>query len=195
MPPPATGAAVEVAAGVEVPVAVPAAVAGVVTAVLLTVMPVPALLVAAAAGAVVDVVAAAAGAVVDVAEPDVVLAEDFGAVVVVVGGVVVGGVVVGVALVGVVVAWLCCVAEVADDDDGAEVAAAEVDDGAEVAAADVDTAVDAGEDGTEVGVVEAALGLADSGELVPDSCADAELGALVGGTVAGTSSVADGGTV
>ena len=131
----------------------------------------------------------------DVAEPDVVLAEDFGAVVVVVGGVVVGGVVVGVALVGVVVAWLCCVAEVADDDDGAEVAAAEVDDGAEVAAADVDTAVDAGEDGTEVGVVEAALGLADSGELVPDSCADAELGALVGGTVAGTSSVADGGTV
>ena len=147
MPPPATGAAVEVAAGVEVAAAVPAAVAGVVTAVLLTVVPVPALLVAAAAGAVVDVVAAAAGAVVDVvAEPDVVLAEDFGAVVVVVGGVVVGGVVVGVALVGVVVAWLCCVAEVADDDDGAEVAAAEVDDGAEVAAADVDTAVDAGED-------------------------------------------------
>ena len=64
-----------------------------------------------------------------------------------------------------------------------------------MAAADVDTAVDAGEDGTEVGVVEAALGLADSGELVPDSWADAELGALVGGTVAGTSSVADGGTV
>ena len=128
--------------------------------------------------------AAATGAVVDV------VVEDFGAVVVGAGVVVAGAVVVtalvgvalvGVALVGVVVAWLCWVAEVA---------AADVEGVADVGAADVE----AGEDGTDVGVVDAALGLVDSG-LVAEPSAGAELDALVGGTVAGTSSVADGGTV
>ena len=156
------------------------------------------------------VLAAAAGALVVVGVVGVV---DLAAVLVVGAALEVGtALVVGAALVGVVVCWLCWETEVegeADVDGAPEVDGADVD-GADVEAeADVDGAeLDGAElDGADVDGAEdsapdvAALLVTDSGEVEGDSEAaveplgDGALGVLVGDATAGTSSVADGGTV